>query len=193
MTNITEDFKTYFFKVDGQSLLKTPNSFLLELNVWLENHGSNQLLLKDNLGTYDGWKLLDELAALPNCMVLDPLLELVWDVFDFEMGKTDWHPWYGQFDPLFEMDFDSTYAKLFRKGFLKYHNVGASNTEIFNYAYHWWSSPSSLTKDLYSYLNPQAKKLFCKSAHAAIMKHEARLQIDTPRYISLDLFQFKNG
>ena len=186
-TNIIEDFQKYFCEIDGNTPTESPAGFLLEVSQWLAENDSNRLLIQDYPSSYDGWKLLDELAALPNCMVLDPLLELVWYIFDFETNKTDWHPWFGQFDPLYGIEFTSVYGILFRKGFLKYHGGGASDIGIFNFAYDWWPSPSDLVGELRLHLDQSAQYSFCKSLNEILTYHERRLKVETFDFTEVDL------
>ena len=177
MSKIIDDFNEYFCEIDGRGPSGTRAGFLVELSEWLAQNDSACLVTQDYPSAYDGWKLLDELSALPNCMELDSLLELVWDIFAFEMGKTEWHPWVGTLNPLQNEPFDSSYARLFRKGFLVYECLGGAYLEPFSYACGFWPTPQALIDEVATYLSENSINKFCTSAHTVLCRHEDLLNV----------------
>ena len=67
---------------------------------------------------FDGFAFFDAFIELVDESEVDSFLKITWFMFSDYRSKTDWHPWYGQFDPLSGEPRDARRCQLFRRGFV---------------------------------------------------------------------------
>ena len=121
-------------------------------------------------------------------------LEIVWIMFSSEKDKEDWHPWDGQFDPLYGEKRDSKKAKWFREGVVRFELDETLLPLQYTFNYGWWNNIEHLLGDLCKFRKKDFLINFLINLAKKINKVEQlSLSLEMDKFEILETFKFWAG